>query len=241
MSFSNNQSFVLPFSRTPKVAKRKFAPTQKQPPMEQQPQEVQTPKRPKVDPDPLYEEEEQEEDEDVQYFNDVYMDGDNGGENEDEDEEDDNVEDANEDEEVTGSVQAFHGRIAATIRGSRNSTIYVIGDYLYIKDHDRGKMLEARCRNWKKTCRARVNLDPDTLRVIKLKRKHTCAKDPGLKDQIQMETEMKELAETTEESFRGIFNAVCVKNPLIAPRISFDKMCAIMNQRRKTAITSLMA
>ena len=134
------------------------------------------------------------------------------------------------------------GSVAQTMKGSRhrNSTIYVIGDYLYMKYDIRGETLGARCRNYRMPCKAWANLEPDTLRVIELKRKHTCVKDPGLKYQIQMETEMKELAETTEKSFSEIFNEVCAKYAPIAPRISFDNMCATMNKRRKTAIAKLV-
>ena len=78
---------------TPKVAKRKLTPTQKQPPMERQPQDDPTHKKPKVkrDPEPIYVKE--EEDEESQG---THMDGDLG--------EDDNVEDANEDAEHTALV-----------------------------------------------------------------------------------------------------------------------------------------
>ena len=125
-----------------------------------------------------------------------------------------------------------------------NSTLYVIGDYLYSKfkfgEFVNGKMLDIRCRHYRAPCKAKATLEQDTLRIIEVRGKHSCVKDPGLKYQVQMKSEMEELAETTNKSFKEIFFEVCAKYAPNAPKISFDKMSAAMSKKRKTAISILM-
>ena len=195
---------------TPKVAKRKLTPTQKQPPMERQPQDDPTHKKPKVkrDPEPIYVKE--EEDEESQG---THMDGDLG--------EDDNVEDANEDAEV---MESYHGEpvedalsknlviiktirkskkghqgtsrdvkyplmgsVAQTMKGNRSgkATLYIIGDYLYTNGTlQPNNMLRSICRNFRTgsiPCKACAYIEPVTLQVLKFTGNHTCAKDPDMK------------------------------------------------------------
>ena len=125
------------------------------------------------------------------------------------------------------------GSVATTTEGKKGSTLYIIGDYLYFNGIPRsGNKLAVKCRNQKLGCRGRAILKSETLQVLRFKGEHTCIGDPHLRFQIQMESEMKELAETTTDSCRGIFNRVCRSNPAIAPRISFSRMYKAMNQRR---------
>ena len=137
------------------------------------------------------------------------------------------------------------GSVAKTMQGSRGrkSCLYIIGDFLYLKGVlQTNNLLRARCRNFKTgpiPCRASVSIEPITLQVIKFTGRHSCAKDPGMKYQIQMETEMKELAETTGDNLKEIYKRVCQKNPAISPRIPYRRICMAMDQRRKAAIASL--
>ena len=125
------------------------------------------------------------------------------------------------------------GSVATTTEGKKGSTLYIIGDYLYFNGILRSRnQLAVKCRNQKLGCRGRAILVQETLQVLKFKGEHTCIGDPHLRFQIQMESEMKELAETSEGSLRGIFNKVCRSNPAVAPRISFSRMYKSMNQRR---------
>ena len=43
---------------------------------------------------------------------------------------------------------------------------------------------------------------------------------------------MKQLAAMTTDNFRDIFDKVGRKNPIIADRIPFDRICAAMKTRR---------
>ena len=87
--------------------------------------------------------------------------------------------------------------------------------------------------------KASVYLEPITLQVLKFTGNHSCPKDPDMKYQIQMETEMKELAETTSDNLKEIYKSVCQKNPAIAPRIPYRRICTAMDQRRRAAIAKL--
>ena len=134
------------------------------------------------------------------------------------------------------------GSVAATMKGGRGrrSTLYVIGDYLYYSGHMHGNFLRVRCRYFKSRpipCRGSVQLEPETLQVLKVSGEHSCVKDPDLKYKIQMETEMKELAETTDLAFKDIFNEVCLKNPEVAQRISFSRISTSMRLRRNAAMS----
>ena len=130
------------------------------------------------------------------------------------------------------------GSVAKTMQGSRGrkSCLYIIGDFLYLKGVlQTNNLLRARCRNFKTgpiPCKASVSIEPITLQVIKFTGRHSCVKDPGMKYQIQMETEMKELAETTRDSFKAIYKRVSLKNPAIARRIPYERICKAMIRRR---------
>ena len=93
------------------------------------------------------------------------------------------------------------GTVAQKMQGRRRgrSTLYIIGDYLYTNGVLQNNKLKMRCRDLK-NCISYAYLEPDTLKVIKFTREHTCIKDPYLKFQIHMENEMKEMG---NEPFKG--------------------------------------
>ena len=73
---------------------------------------------------------------------------------------------------------------ATTRKGQNDSTLYVIGQLVYIKHTICGNVLKARCRNINKNrCRARASIELETLRVIQLHGIHTCR--PRMKKNIQ--------------------------------------------------------
>ena len=133
------------------------------------------------------------------------------------------------------------GSIALTMKGNRRgkSTLYIIGDHLYFNGTlQPNNVLRAKCRNFRTgsiTCKACAYIEPETLQVLKFTGKHSCGNDPDLKFQIQMETEMKELAETTKDNLKDIYKMVCLKNPAIAQRIPYNRMCKSMDRRRREA------
>ena len=248
--------------RTPKAAKRKFAPTKKQPQIEQQLQEAPILKKSKVmrDSEPIYKYVEEDQEDEVSQ--DLNMD-DHGNDEDNEAEEDGNVEDAeimdSYHEEAVDDVSSYNrgmikkirkrkkenlidypliGSVAQTMKGNRRgkSTLYIIGDYLYFNGTlQPNNILRAKCRKFRTgsiSCKACAYIEPVTLQVLKLTGKHSCTKDPDMKHQIQMETEMKELAETTRDSFKAIYKRVSLKNPAIARRIPYERICKAMIRRR---------
>ena len=60
--------------------------------------------------------------------------------------------------------------------------------------------------------------------------------NPERMAQIQMENEMKQLAEMTSDSLRDIFDKVGRKNKQVAARINFERVYAAMNARRSRAV-----
>ena len=134
------------------------------------------------------------------------------------------------------------GSVAKTMEGRsrgriKRSTLYIIGDYLYTKTglqvHDDGsKVLMIRC-SIEKLCKGRAHLNPETLQVIKFPWIHSCTRDPDLKFQIQMENEMKDLAKTTKDNLKDIFNRVCLKNPVVGKRIEYKRISETMRKRRE--------
>ena len=132
-------------------------------------------------------------------------------------------------------AKAMEGR-NSTFR--RKSTLYIIGDFLYVKDglnceNDGSQVLLLRCSSSQCQCIGRAHIDQETLKVLKFPWTHSCTRDPGLKFQLQMENEMENLAETTKDSSRDIFNQVCLKYPSVATRIKFSKMRVMIHRRRK--------
>ena len=130
------------------------------------------------------------------------------------------------------------GSIATPMQGSmgRRSTLFIIGDYLYCHGKLQANKVKTRCRN--SNCRRRAYLEPETLEVIKFTGEHICIRDPDLKFQIQMESEMKNLAEASvgsKASFREIYDTVCKKNPAVALRITFSRMYKAMDNRWRQA------
>ena len=135
----------------------------------------------------------------------------------------------------------------------RGHFIYIIGDYIYSKvtygrdlggntqafytRQDGSKLLMLSCKTPYKQCKGRAHIDFETMKVIKFPRLHSCTRDPDKKFQIQMEIEMKDLADTTTDSPRVIYNRVCQKNPSAAAKMEYqtcDKM--IRNRRNKAAM-----
>ena len=138
-------------------------------------------------------------------------------------------------EEVAPKRIMFARKFAETIEGRReNSTLYVIEDYLYVRERDTlsKNIMLVKCQN--KKCRGRVQLEIDTLCVLKNVGEHSCNQwmDPDWKVQIQMESKMKHLAATTEDSLRKIYDAVSLENPMIAARIDYKRIEATMWRRR---------
>ena len=139
------------------------------------------------------------------------------------------------------------GTVAQKMQGRRRgrSTLYIIGDYLYTNGVLQNNKLKMRCRDLK-NCISYAYLEPDTLKVIKFTREHTCIKDPYLKFQIHMENEMKEMAETcaqgSKDSFKEIYDIVCKKNQEVSSRISFSRMYKVMDgiwrQAKSTRVDS---
>ena len=122
-------------------------------------------------------------------------------------------------------------------RRGKGSILYSIGDYLYIKkdqrrNNDGSTVLSVQCNTYANLCKGRAILDPKTLRVLKLSVSHSCTRDPDLKCIVQMENEMKTLAETTKDSVKGIFEKVCLKDPAVASKIEWTKIEAAMRSRR---------
>ena len=144
---------------------------------------------------------------------------------------------------LVGSIaQAMTGCRGGGPKG-RRTTLYIIGDYLYLNAFvQTDNLLRIRCRHYNKgpiPCKATAFVDPTSLEVIKMTGSHSCFKDPDMKFQIQMETEMKELAATTPYDLKDIYDRVCQKNPSMAIRIPYKRMEKTMDRRRKAAIASL--
>ena len=134
--------------------------------------------------------------------------------------------------------------VAKTIEGRnstprRRSTYYIIGDYLYNSggrkyNYGEGHALHLRCISFSGQCKGMVHIDADTLKVLRFRQMHCCPRDPDLKFQIQVENEMKNLAETTRHNLRNIFKKVCLKNPVIGKRIEYQNIYNTMKRRRQT-------
>ena len=56
------------------------------------------------------------------------------------------------------------------------------------------------------------------LKVLKFPLTHSCTRDPNLKYQLEMENDIENLADTTKDNSRDIFNKVCLKYPSAATR-----------------------
>ena len=135
------------------------------------------------------------------------------------------------------------GNIAKTMVGrnstfKKKSTLYIIGDYIYVKiglncEDDGSQVLMLRCSSSQRQCMGRAHIDRETLKVLKCPWPHSCTRDPDLKYQLEMENEMESLAETTTDRARDIYNKVCLKNPNVATRIKFSKVCVMIHRKRK--------
>ena len=135
------------------------------------------------------------------------------------------------------------GSVAKTIEGRnstprRRSTYYIIGDYLYNSggrkyNHGEGHALHLECISFSGQCKGMVHIDADTLKVLRFRQMHSCPRDPDLKFQIQVENEMKKLAETTTDSLKDIYKKVCIKNPVIGKRIEYKNIWHALQNRRK--------
>ena len=125
-------------------------------------------------------------------------------------------------------------------RAKQQSELYVIGENLYPKDRKyKGTILGTivlRCMHWKatkKNCKARATIDEESLLVISRFGEHCCDQDPLQRIQISMESKMKNLAATTGDSFRKIFDDVSLENSEVGARINFLRMEAAMRKRRE--------
>ena len=136
---------------------------------------------------------------------------------------------------------AIFATITEGITGKGN--VYVINDYLYNHYGSRErKHFHLRCRNFKSgliPCRASALIKKKTLQVVKFSREHSCVRDPDLRFEILAKNEMKELAETTSDSFRAIFEKVCLKYPGMSSRINFESVRVPMGRRRNKAISGV--
>ena len=126
---------------------------------------------------------------------------------------------------------------AEKIEGIREkSVLYVIEDNIYTKERTHQNMIVTRCMHFKlakKHCKARANIDQDSLLVITRSGEHTCEQDPSQRIQIMMEGKMKNLAGTTGDSIRKIYDDVSLENPEVAARIPFPRLEAAMRKRRE--------
>ena len=127
--------------------------------------------------------------------------------------------------------------IVEQIEGIRDgSTLYVMGDNLYSREKSYNGILTVRCIHHKastKHCKARAQMDEPTLRVIKRTEEHTCEQDPDQKIQLMLESEMKQLATTTGDSLRKIYDDVSLENPRVAVKIGYPRLEAAMPKRRE--------
>ena len=142
-----------------------------------------------------------------------------------------------------GNNCSLIGSVAKTMEGRnstyrRKSTLYIIGDYLYVKDgvncEENGRqILLLTCNSSARQCVGRAHIDQQTLKVLKFPLTHSCTRDPNLKYQLEMENYIENLAETTKDNSRDIFNNVCLKYPSVATRITFFRVRNLVHKRRK--------
>ena len=137
------------------------------------------------------------------------------------------------------------GSIIKKIEGRKKGYYYyIIGDYIYRQtayargiNHtkDGSKLLVVVCSSTYNMCKGRAFIDPETMKVIKFTSLHSCTRDPDRKFQIEMESEMKHLADTTTDSPREIFNRISKKHPSVAAKMEFHRCSEMMKHRRKKA------
>ena len=120
----------------------------------------------------------------------------------------------------------------------QNYTIYMIEDYMYTKEKLEKDVISMKCRHYKRKCRGRAQVQNNTLFVIRISGEHSCNKklDPNQKDQMKMESKMKHLARTTEDSFKKIYDYVCLENTVVASCIPYSRIEAAMRIRRNNAM-----
>ena len=111
-----------------------------------------------------------------------------------------------------------------------------MGDNLYSREKSYNGTLTVRCIHHKastKHCKARAQMDEHTLQVTKRMEEHTCEQDPDQKIQLVLESKMKQLATTTGDSIRKIYDDVSLENPRVAVKIGFPRLEAAMRKRRE--------
>ena len=129
--------------------------------------------------------------------------------------------------------------VAEIIEGSQeNYKLYMIEDYLYTKEKMEKDKISMKCRHYKRKCRGRAQVENNTLFVIRISGEHSCNNQLGQdqKVQVKMESKMKQLALTTEDSLRKIYDDVCLENPAVASCIPYSKVEAAMKVRRNNAL-----
>ena len=98
--------------------------------------------------------------------------------------------------------------------------------------------MHLKCRHSQRgliPCRATALLDRQTLQVLSMRGQHTCEKDPLLKYEIQAKSEMKDLAGSTNYSYKEIFDQVRLKYPAVAPRLKLESLRNGMKLRKIAA------
>ena len=126
-------------------------------------------------------------------------------------------------------------RFAEVMEGRRvNSAIYVIEGYMYSKEKFYLDRMSVRCVHFKRKCNGRAIIDKDSLRIYKIRGQHSCDQwmDPDWKVQIAMESKMKDLAMTSKDSLRKIYDDVCLENPAVGARIPYCRIEGAMRVRR---------
>ena len=116
----------------------------------------------------------------------------------------------------------------------RNSKLYSVRDNLHVLEKKYNGLLIVKCTSYKKptSCTGRAHLEEVTLRVVDVRGEHTCNQDLNMKIRIKMESKMKQLATTTGDSLRKIFDDVSLENPAVAAEIPFPRLEAAMRFRR---------
>ena len=157
-----------------------------------------------------------------------------------------NEEQTNDTEEVVKQAEDVKVAFARRVEGTRKSaTFYIINGYLFrLRGTKSDGIIQVNCLHGFQNkmsamglqrCQKFAYLDQDSLLITKLVGEHSCNQDPELSIQLCMETEMKQLAATTSDDLRDIFDKIGMKNPNIAARIPFARIYAAMKTRRLNA------
>ena len=119
----------------------------------------------------------------------------------------------------------------------RDSTIYVLDEFCYVKENDKGSFILLRCSEFK-TCggRARIMKSTNTLKMTK---SHSHGNRADEIAKTSLESKMKRMAESSSATLKRIFDDVSLEEPNVAASVSFYRMETTMQKRRRTMIPSL--